>query len=319
MLLLYPSPLSHPISTDPSRRCTVAEQERKTKAERRAEARAERKRAEEEAARRAKKQSVRNGVIVVAVIAVIALVMVPAISGWFGGGEDEVTLSLQGALEARESAGCEMVVNGQPLPDSTHHDPANAPPADVLYGDSQVRPTHSGPHFAGLNQALGGVPSDPLDERATTHNLEHGSVIAWFDPDTVESGTADEMEDWMRSRQDLGFESNSGGNIFVSPYPEMTGDKPIALRAWGYALNCDAWDQEVADSFLIDYWGTHGQAPERNLSPYPRGSLGYEGEDAVEDNTEAPIENDPTDGATDGATTEAPSEPAGTDDATTDG
>jgi hypothetical protein len=100
------------------------------------------------------------------------------------------------------------------------------------------------------------------------------------------------MEDWMQARQELGFESNAGGNVFVSPYEGM-GDKPIAIRTWGYALDCAEWDEDVADSMLIDYWGTHGQAPERNLSPYPSGSLGYAEEGAeVEDNTEAPIEDE---------------------------
>ncbi len=289
----------------------MAEQERKTKAERRAEARAERKRAEEEAARRAKKQSLRNGLIAALVIAVIAVVMIPAAMSWFGGGEEEVTFSLEAAAEARQTAGCEMVVSGQPLPDSSHHDPATAPPADVMYADAQVRPTHSGPHFAGTRQALGGVSPDPLDERATTHNLEHGAVIAWFDPEAVEDDTVNEMEDWMQSRQELGFESRAGGNIFVSPYPAMTGDKPIALRAWGFALNCDEWNQDVADSFVIDYWGTHGQAPERNLSPYPSGAMGYEGEDDVEDNTEAPTGDE-------GAETTDPSEPATDEPTATD-
>src|SRR5690606_22530406 len=138
------------------------EQERKTKAERRAEARAERKRAEEEAARQAKRQQVRNAVIAVGVIAVVAIVMIPAAMNLFGSEADaETTISLEGALEAREAAQCEMVVDGQPLEDRSHHEPQAAPPAEVMYASSQVRPTHSGPHFAGTNQLLGGVPNDP--------------------------------------------------------------------------------------------------------------------------------------------------------------
>lgn len=301
----------------------MAEQERKTKAERRAEARAERKRAEEEAASQAKKQQVRNGVIAVAVIAVIALVMIPTVQNLFGGEEAENTVSQSAALEAREAAGCEMVVDGQPLPDAQHHDPASAPPADVLYAASEVRPTHSGPHFAGVNEALGGVPTNPLDERSTTHNLEHGAVIAWYDPAEVDDSTVSDMEDWMQSRQEMGFESRAGGNIFVSPYEEMTGDKPIAIRAWGYALNCDEWNQDVADAMIIDYWGTHGSAPERNLSPYPSEALGY-ADTEVTDNTEAPT-GEPhvpeTTSATDDATgSEAPveTETTGEDDTATE-
>jgi hypothetical protein len=287
----------------------VAEQERKTKAERRAEARAERKRAEEEAARRAKQQTARNWVIAVAVIAVVALVMVPTVQRLVSGDDSQVTLSQSAALEARSDAGCEMVVDGQPLEDRTHHDPSTAPPADVLYANSQVRPTHSGPHFAQPNSAIGGVPSDPLDERATTHNLEHGSVIVWFDPEAVDDATVSDMEDWMQSRQDLGFEDARGGNIFVSPYEGMAEGTPISIRAWGYALDCQSWSQDVADAMVIDYWGTHGSAPERNLSPYPADSLGYEDAE-VEDNTEAPTsDRHGSEGATEsGEATATPSE-----------
>lgn len=280
----------------------MAEQERKTKAERRAEARAERKRAEEEAARRAKQENIRNGVIAVAVIAVLAVVLIPTVQNLLGGGEAaENTVSQAAALEAREAAGCEMVVDGQPLEDRQHNDPATAPPADVLYASSEVRPTHSGPHFSSPNGPLGGVPSDPLDERATTHNLEHGSVIAWFNPDQVDGSTVSEMENWMQARQDMGFESRAGGNVFVSPYEGMTGDKPIAIRAWGYALNCEEWNQDVADAMLIDYWGTHGSAPESNLSPYPTDALGYSDAAVEEDTTEAPTDGrDETERASEG-------------------
>jgi hypothetical protein len=192
-----------------------------------------------------------------------------------------------------------------------------------MYAQSQTRPTHSGPHFAGTNQLLGGVPNDPLDERATTHNLEHGAMIVWFDPDQVDQSTVDEMEDWMLDRMDRGFESNGGGGIFVSPYDGFTSDKPIAMRMWGQALDCGEWDPTVADAMLIDYYGMHGSAPERTLSPYPGGALGYEQDDPqVGDNTEDPVgegheaEDVDTEGATetDGADDEAsPEDPTPTE------
>lgn len=274
----------------------MAEEERKTKAERRAEARAERKRAEEEAARRAKQQNLRNGVIATAVVVVIALVMIPTVQRVFGNTTAGTTISQAAALEARSAAGCEMVVENAPLADSQHHDPGTAPPADVMYADSDVRPTHSGPHFARWNPPVGGIPNEPLDERATTHNLEHGAVIVWFDPAEVDDATVGAMEDWMQARLDMGFESSQGGHVYVSPYEGMTGDKPIAMRAWGYALNCDEWNQVVADSMLIDYYGTEGEAPERNLSPYPSDALGW-GDPEAEDGTETA-----TDPATDADT-----------------
>lgn len=281
----------------------MAEEERKTKAQRRAEARAERKRKEEEAARQQKRASIRNAVIAVAVVAVVALVSVPAVMTLLGDDGDANVVSQSAALEARESASCEMVVDGQPLEEAVHLDPQEAPPADALYASSPTRPTTSGPHFDGQSGTVAGVPAQPLDERQVTHNMEHGALLVWFDPDRVDQSTVDDMEDWMLDRLDMGFESRAGGSVYVSPYDgEM--DAPVAMRLWGYALDCQEWDRTVADSMLIDYYGTKGIAPERNLSPYPEGSLAY---------------GDPADGdGADEADGDEAAEP-GTDDATDEG
>jgi hypothetical protein len=269
----------------------VAEQERKTKAERRAEAREARKRAEEEAARQKKKDGARNAVITVAVIAVIAVVAIPAVMGLFNPTDSDVTISVDDAIAARQAASCETVVDRQPLPDSTHLDPAQAPPADVLYAQSQVRPTHSGPHYAGVSQPVAGIPSNPLDEVLLTHNLEHGSVIVWIDPDALDDGTVSDIESWLRARQSMGFSGSGGGAVFASPYDNFSDDRPVHFRAWGVAMNCESWDEIAADSFLIDNYGTNGVAPERTLSPYPTDALGYgdiddvNGDDADGDDT----------------------------------
>lgn len=271
----------------------MAEQERKTKAERRSEAREARKRAEEEAARQKKKDGARNAVITVAVIGVIALVAIPALMGVFNPTDSDVTISTDNAIAARQAAGCETIVDRQPLPDSTHLDPAQAPPADVLYAQSQVRPTHSGSHYAGVSQPVSGIPSSPLDEVLLTHNLEHGSVIVWIDPDGLDGGTESDIESWLRARQSMGFSGSGGGAVFASPYDNFSDDRPIHFRAWGVAMNCDSWDQLAADSFLIDNYGTNGVAPERNLSPYPTEALGYGDANDADDG--------PDDGSTDPA------------------
>lgn len=283
----------------------MAEEERKTKAQRRAEARAERKRKEEEAARQQKRASIRNAVIAVAVVAVIALVSVPAVMNLVGGDEGTTVVPQAQALEARQSAGCEMVVDNQPLENRDHLDPESAPPADALYGNSPVRPTTSGPHFTNQSGAVAGIPAQPLDERQVTHNMEHGALIVWYDPERVDDSTVSEMEDWMQDRLDMGYQSRAGGNVFVSPYDgEM--DTPIAMRMWGFALDCEDWNSTVADSMLIDYYGSRGFAPERNLSPYPDGGLTYGTDD---EGTEAET---PADGGE--ADTTEPDET--TDDAT---
>ena len=274
----------------------MAEKERLTKAERRERARAERKRKEAEAEQRAKRQRLTSILVTALVLAGIGAVVFTALSGEDEGSiDDTILVSSAEVEEARAAAGCEVVAD-TPLPDSTHHDPASAPPADALYGP--VRPAHSGPHFSSTHPVIP-FSGDQLDERALTHNLEHGAVIAWYDPAQVDSTTMDDMGAWSTRLNNSGFDSRGGAAIFAAAYedPGISSGKAVALRAWGLALDCDEWDETVANGFVIDRYGTHGIAPERNFAPYPEQVLRYEDRD-VEDNTEAPTEQATDPGAT---------------------
>lgn len=268
----------------------MAERERLTKRERRERAREERRRKEEEARKRARRQQMTTAAAGVLVVLAVAWVVVNAL----GGGPEAVAIELAQADvdAARSAAGCEVVDERLEF-DRDHYEPASAPPADALYGD-QVRPTHGGPHFFQTAGLVTDGSSSQLDERATTHNLEHGAVIVWYDPEQVEGDTIAEMEDWSERLNDAGFgNTRSGGGIFVSPYtePGIASGKAVALRAWGIAVDCSRWDEDAAHGFVIDRYGTHGAAPERTLSPYPDGVLDY-ADAEVSDNTEAPADGD---------------------------
>lgn len=169
--------------------------------------------------------------------------------------------------QRREAAGCEVTVDGAPLEDRTHLDPSTAPPPDALYPD---RPAHSGQHYGRLLPLPGGTEDQPLDERAVLHNMEHGSVVVWFGPQL-----RSEVAEWRASRVRLGFTSSSGGALFASPMPQLEDPPTVALRAWGVAMDCERFDPVVADAFLVDHWGSHGEAPEASLSPYPADSLAW--------------------------------------------
>lgn len=264
----------------------MAEEERLTKRERRERARAERKAKEAEAARRAKRQRLTSILVTALVLVAIGATVFTALSGDDTEAIDDAILVSSSAVEdARAAAGCE-VVDDTPLPETGHHDPASAPPADVLY--TGVRPTHSGPHYSSTHPVVP-FSGDQLDERALTHNLEHGAVIAWFDPAKVDGATTDAMGAWAERLNNSGFDANGGAAVFAAAYedPGITSGKAIALRAWGLALDCDEWDETVANGFVIDRYGSHGIAPERNFAPYPQDVMRYEDRD-VEDNTEAP-------------------------------
>lgn len=172
-----------------------------------------------------------------------------------------------------EEAGCELTVEGEPLEDRGHLDPADAPPPDALYPQ---RPAHSGPHFGGLLALPRGAADVPIDERAVLHNMEHGAVVVWFDRDAVPGRERERITDWRDARHALGFASRAGGAVFASPMPEIDDAPPVALRAWGVAVDCERFDQVVADAFLVEHWGSQGAAPEADLSPYPDDALRYE-------------------------------------------
>jgi hypothetical protein len=269
----------------------VAERERLSNKERKAQARAERKRREEEAAKKAKRNQVRNGLITAAVVAVVAAVLLQAFLGGPDTLEDEVLVASSAVEEGRDAAGCEVLVEGEPLPDSSHFEANQTPPLDSIYPD--IRPTHSGPHTVQTYPVVD-ASSSQIDEAASTHNLEHGAIIAWYDPEQVDGDVVDEMASWAETLNESGFRSQGGGGIMVSPYddPGISSGQAIALRAWGVAMDCDDWNEDVAHGFVIDHYGTHGIAPERPISPFPDGTLAYsdrEVEDTEED--EAPVED----------------------------
>jgi hypothetical protein len=269
----------------------VAERERLTNKERRALGREERKRREAEAAKRKKRNQLRTGLITFAIVAVVGAVVIQAFLPGETTLDDAILVSSTDAEEARVAAGCEVVVERDPLPDRTHFENNAAPDPDTLYGE--VRPTHSGPHTIGVHPVLASA-SRQISEVTTTHNLEHGTVIVWWDPEQVERSTQNDLGRWAETLNDNGFRRDMGGiGIITAPYedPGISSGKAFAFRAWGTAMDCDEWDETVAHAFVIDHFGTHGIAPERLSAPFPTEVLAYEDRE-VDDTSdeEAPID-----------------------------
>jgi len=260
----------------------VAERERLTNKERRALAREERRRKEAEAAAKRKRGQLRNGLITFVVVGVIAAVVIQAFRGGPATLEDGILISAAEADAAFDAAGCEVLADREPLPDRSHFDANQQPNLDTIYTD--VRPTHSGPHTAGTHPVTAAASSQ-ISEAATTHNLEHGTIIAWWDPDQVDRSTASDIGSWAETLNANGFRSDRGGvGIMSAPYedPGISSGKAVALRAWGTAWDCDEWDETVAHAFVIENFGTRGIGPERTLAGYPEGVLAYEDRDVDE-------------------------------------
>jgi hypothetical protein len=247
----------------------VEPEERLTKRERRERSREQRKHQE---TRKVKESQQRRWLtitgVAVGIVGVAALI-------WFAreapAPSDIIVVAGQ-AEEAAEAAGC--IDPGVPPPTTVVHiDPAGAPEPADLY---PVRPTHAGPHFANWSSVA--VFDSPQDERLLVHNLEHGAVIVWYDPDLIDRSDVRELEQWAQNRNRAGFLGRSGSGVIVSPYADpLDSGKAIAFRAWLVAVDCDSFEEPFADAFLAQHFGTRGLAPERALGPYPDGVVELEG------------------------------------------
>jgi len=254
----------------------VAERDKIPNKERRARAREERRRAEAAAAERKQSRNWRHGLASFAVVGVVGAVLFQAFAGGPATIEDAILLTSAQAESAREAAGCQVLADRDPLPDRTHFDNSAQVDASAVYTDT--RPTHSGPHTVGVHPVTPAATRQ-IDEVSSTHNLEHGTVIVWWDPAQIDTATADRIGTWASTLNANGFRRDAAGvGIMSSPFedPGIDSGKAVALRAWGVAMDCDTWDETVAYAFALDHFGTHGIGPERQTAPFPEGVLAYE-------------------------------------------
>jgi hypothetical protein len=259
----------------------MAERDRIPNKERRRLAREERKRAEEEAARQARRGRVRSGLISALVVVLVTTLAVVALTGGDEGLTEPVVLDRSEVDAARSEAGCEVINDTPSATPPVHFEAASAPSADDLYPGN--RPMDSGPHFQQTLPIVRSGADNQLEERALGHNLEHGSIVAWYDPEQVERDTVATMEDWSARLFESGFANPRGAvGIFVSPYtdPGISSGKGMAFRAWGYSLDCDEWDETVANSVVLERFGSNGVAPEGRMAPFPSDVMRYEDDEA---------------------------------------
>lgn len=150
---------------------------------------------------------------------------------------------------------------------------AEAP--EVLYDQ---RPPTSGRHIGQV--APSGVYDVFIDERFTTHNLEHGYVVMHYDPDAPQD-QVDELKAWAEERTD-----DDNPKMIVAPaYFDIVDEANFAFTAWNFRQTCDTFDPEVGEVFLTRHYGTAGVAPEKDGTPNhvagQQGVVDPEGEDLL--------------------------------------
>lgn len=204
------------------------------------------------------------------VVAMVALVF--RLRSGNEGLEGTVLLEAAEVEQSRQDAGCGVVATA-PVGEPTHLDD-NVDVGSVDLGE--VQPPPGGPHRSGTNfLVLGGIDRQ-IDVLSLGHNLEHGAVVAWYDPAQVDSATVRQMEQWSEQLNNSGFAVQAAAaGIFVAPFedPGISSGQAIALRSWTLGVDCGTWDETAANSFVVETYGAPGGAPEGG--PFPDGTLAY--------------------------------------------
>ena len=108
-------------------------------------------------------------------------------------------------------------------------------------------PPVSGPHSQ--NPYDCGTYGSLLSDEKLVHNLEHGAVGIFFDPQT-DPEVIETIETLAKS-----YDSH----LISAPYPGM--EQPFALTAWGHMMRLEEFDEAAVKAFIEEF-RQGGDAPE---------------------------------------------------------
>jgi len=128
-------------------------------------------------------------------------------------------------------------------------------------------PATSGPHWDPSGIANWGVYPTPQNESQLIHNLEHGGIVIWYEPEALDADEIDALSTYVNAQVASGV---SGRYKFIlSPWGgEEPLPAPIVATAWRYTLDLETADTDAIDAFAQ---ARYGRAPEPNGGPGPPG------------------------------------------------
>lgn len=209
------------------------------------------RRREAEERRRKELQSAhrRRNLVTTAVALVVAGAVIAAIIAQRGAEEQAATTYGVSAEEA--NCGEIQELDIQPadhIEVGAAHDPYNSNP-----------PT-SGPHY---NQSgLGPVPAGFYDDateappEGVVHNLEHGMIVIYYNPDAPAAVIAD-VEHAVDDERIA---------TVATPWSQIEGDANVVFTAWGVMQECEQVSRSVLNDFRKKYQGIAG--PEKLTPPF---------------------------------------------------
>jgi hypothetical protein len=208
-------------------------------------------RRQQEAKREQRKRNLVTVLIALVVIALVAALVISdrqRASGPVGVAASEAGC---GEVEEVEAAGNEHIEPGTPHEEYNSNPPTNGPHWPV----SEVAPVP------------GGFYDEAQVPEAVIHNLEHGQIVFWYDPNAPQQ-VKDDLEDIV---------SDETGELVATPY-EGLEDYNFYMTAWtkgpnepedsfgtGHLMGCDLVSEAVIDDFRRDF---QGKSPEPITPPF---------------------------------------------------
>ena len=144
-----------------------------------------------------------------------------------------------------------------------------APQSDPNCGSNPYSslPATSGPHWDPSGIANWGVYTTPQPETQLIHNLEHGGIVIWYDPEALTVESIDALTAYVQSQNASGV---SGRYKFIlSPWGGSDPlPAPVVATAWRWSLELETADIDAIDEFARAHYG---ESPEPNGGPGPPG------------------------------------------------
>ena len=127
-------------------------------------------------------------------------------------------------------------------------------------------PAASGPHWDPSGIANWGVYTTPQNESQVIHNLEHGGIVIWYDPDSLDDAEVAELTSYVEGQVSSGISGRYkfiltpwGGNVDLGA--------AVAVTAWRHLLKLEAFDMDAIRAFADANYLRY--APEPNGGPGP--------------------------------------------------
>lgn len=204
------------------------------------------------------------GLVIAVVLAGIGVVVANQIAE-----RNAVAERAENAAARLDELGCTEVMQTEDFGGGQHIPGAalaqNSP--ETIY---QNRPASAGPHIGSV--AASGVYDETIDERLVVHNLEHGYVGFWWDPD-ADQETIDAVKSFVEENRD------EFPKLIAAPYnTDLPDEQAVTTVAWTFRQECEQFDPDVALTFMDQHYGLAGVAPEKNLEPHSAGGQGVQAE-----------------------------------------